>query len=235
MKMDVRFDDYKTLGHPDYMTRYISGATPTYGTIGDGSRAEDIPLGDFLSKQLSQTGNQIWGSAMNVGIFIVFETSDPSVESQTLIAHGSAFAQNGQFIVNRNGTQNDLSIELNNNTGQFQQQHLEQLRYGLDERAYLYYGRVQQTTTTSLFQTITITSRLIGLNTSTDSTFTGTHNQYGTTEYDLDPFIVVGWNPLTSKYGELKIGYLRYFKYVSDEHIDYEIQRIRRDWSQSII
>jgi len=231
MKLDLRFDDYKTPSHPDYVTRYISGATPTYGTIGDGSRAEDIPLGDFLSKQLSQTGNQIWGSAMNVGIFIVFETSDPSVESQSLIAHGSAFATNGQFIVNRNGTQNDLSIELNNNTGQFQQQHLEQLRYGLDDRAYLYYGRVQQTTTTSSFQTITITSRLIGLNSSTDSTFTGTHNQYDTTDYDLDPFIVVGWNPLASKYGELKIGYLRYFKYISDEHIDYEIQRIRRDWS----
>jgi len=236
IKMDVRFDDYKTFGHPDYVTRYLSGATPAYTTIGDGSRAEDIPIGDFLSKQLSQTGYEIWGvGTMNIGVFIVFQTSSSDVEGQALFTHGSFDARRGQIIVNRNQKQNDLSIELNNNVTNFQQQHLEKLRYGNPGRSYLYYGRIKQTSTTSAFQTITISSKLIGLNSSTDSTFDGTHLQYGIQDYDLDPFTVIGWAPTTTNggliYGGLQIGYFRYFKYVSDAHVDYEIERIRRDWT----
>ena len=231
IKMDVRFDDYKTFGHPDYVTRYLSGATPAYTSIGDGSRAEDIPIGDFLSKQLSQTGYQIWGvGTMDIAVFIVFQTSSSDVEGQTLFTHGSFDPRRGQITVNRNQKQNDLSIELNNNVSNFQQQHIEKLRYGNPGRSYLYYGRIKQTSTTSAFQSIAISSKLIGLNSSTDSTFEGTHLQYGIQDYDLDPFTVIGWAPTTT-YGGLQIGYFRYFKYVSDAHVDYEIERIRRDWT----
>ena len=231
IKMDVRFDDYKTFGHPDYVTRYLSGATPTYTTIGDGSRAEDIQIGDFLSKQLSQTGNQIWGvGTMDIGVFIVFQTSSSDVEGQALFTHGSFDPRRGQIIVNRNQRQNDLSIELNNNVANFQQQHLEKLRYGNPGRSYLYYGRIKQTSTASSFQSIALSSKLIGLNSSTDSTFDGTHLQYGIEDYDIEPFTLIGWGP-TSTYGGLQIGYFRYFKYVSDAHVNYEIERIRRDWT----
>ena len=231
IKMDVRFDDYKTIGHPDYVTRYLSGATPAFTTIGDGSRAEDIPIGDFLSKQLSQTGNQIWGvGTMDIAVFIVFQTSSSDVEGQALFTHGSFDPRRGQIIVNRNQKQNDLSIELNNNVANFQQQHLEKLRYGNIGRSYLYYGRIKQTSTTSSFQSIALSSKLIGLNSSTDSTFDGTHLQYGIQDYNLDPFTLIGWSP-TSTYGGLQIGYFRYFKYVSDAHVSYEIERIRRDWT----
>jgi hypothetical protein len=234
--MDVRFDDYKTFGHPDYVTRYLSGATPAYTIIGDGSRAEDIPIGDFLSKQLSQRGDEIWGvGTMDIAVFIVFQTSSSDVEGQSLFTHGSFDPRQGQITVNRNQKQNDLSIELNNNVTNFQQQHLEKLRYGNPGRSYLYYGRIKQTSTTSAFQTIAISSKLIGLNSSTDSTFDGTHLQYGIQDYDLDPFTVIGWAPTTTNggliYGGLQIGYFRYFKYVSDAHVDYEIERIKRDWS----
>ena len=230
IKMDVRFDDYKTFGHPDYMTRYLAGATPAFTTIGDGSRAEDIPIGDFLSKQLSQTGNQIWGvGTMDIAVFIVFQTSSSDVEGQALFIHGSFDPRRGQIIVNRNQKQNDLSIELNNNVSNFQQQHLEKLRYGNPGRTYLYYGRIKQTSTMSAFQSIAISSKLIGLNSSTDSTFDGSHLQYGIQDYDLDPFTVIGWSPTT--YGGLQLGYFRYFKYVSDAHVTYEIERIRRDWT----
>jgi len=230
IKMDVRFDDYKTIGHPDHMTRYLSGATSTFTTIGDGSRAEDIPIGDFLVKSLSQTGNQIWGvGTMDVVVFIVFQTSSSDVEAQTLFVHGTFDPRQGQIVVNRNQKQNDLSIELNNNVANFQQQHIDKLRYGNPGRSYLYYGRIKQTST-SAFESIAISSKLIGLNSSTDSTFDGTHLQYGIQDYDLDPLTAIGWSPMTT-YGGLQIGYFRYFKYVSDAHVTYETERIRRDWT----
>ena len=167
---------------------------------------------------------------MDIGVFIVFQTSSSDVEGQALFTHGSFDPRRGQIIVNRNQRQNDLSIELNNNVANFQQQHLEKLRYGNPGRSYLYYGRIKQTSTASSFQSIALSSKLIGLNSSTDSTFDGTHLQYGIEDYDIEPFTLIGWGP-TSTYGGLQIGYFRYFKYVSDAHVNYEIERIRRDWT----
>jgi hypothetical protein len=207
-----------------------------YTTIGR-SRALALTQ-DYLFKKNFSTGSTLWGDTMRIGLIIVFRTTTP-VEQLCLFLHGEEKSPpNHQLIVNRNGYDDAISIELNENNGStLQQQHLNKIDWEKPQYEYLYYAKFfkRATPSGSLYEAYDIETKLIGLNNSTNETFTSVGlpqflKTSSSKSTDFTDNLYIGKTILPNTYGGFAVGYMNYFEYKSDAHSAYEIERVRRDW-----
>jgi hypothetical protein len=209
-----------------------------YSTIGK-SRAIALTQ-DYLFKKNFSTGSTLWGDTMRIGLIIVFKTlSLIPIEQLCLFLHGDEKSPpNHQLIVNRNGLDDSVAIELNENNGStLQQQHLNKIDWEKPQYEYLYYAKFYQRPKppSSPYISYDIQSKLIGLNNSTNETF----NSVGLPQFlqsssasstDLTANLYIGKTIFDGVYGGFAVGYMNYFQFMSDAHSAYEIERVRRDW-----
>jgi hypothetical protein len=207
-----------------------------YTTIGQ-SRALALTQ-DYLFKKNFSTGSTLWGNTMRIGLIIVFRTTIP-VEQLCLFLHGEEKSPpNHQLIVNRNGFDDAISIELNENNGStLQQQHLNKIDWEKPQYEYLYYAKFfkRATPAGSAYEAYDIETKLIGLNNSTNQTFTSVAlpqflKTSSSKSTDFTDNLYIGKTILPNTYGGFAVGYMNYFEYKSDAHSAYEIERVRRDW-----
>jgi hypothetical protein len=207
-----------------------------YTTIGK-SRAIAL-LQDYLIKKSFSTGSSLWGDTMRICLIIVFRTDAPAVEQLCLFLHGEEKSPpNHQLIVNRNGYDDAISIELNENNYALQQQHLNKIDWEKPQYEYLYYAKFfkQATPAGSAYESYDIETKLIGLNNSTNETFTSVGlpqflKTSSSKSTDFTANLYIGKTILPNTYGGFVVGYMNYFEYKSDAHSAYEIERVRRDW-----
>ena len=209
-----------------------------YSTIGK-SRAIALTQ-DYLFKKNFSTGSTLWGDTMRIGLIIVFKTlSLIPIEQLCLFLHGDEKSPpNHQLIVNRNGLDDSVAIELNENNGStLQQQHLNKIDWEKPQYEYLYYAKFYQRPKppSSPYISYDIQSKLIGLNNSTNETF----NSVGLPQFlqsssssstDLTANLYIGKTIIPNNYGGFSVGYMNYFEFKSEAHSAYEIEGVRRDW-----
>lgn len=207
-----------------------------YTTIGQ-SRALALTQ-DYLFKKNFSTGSTLWGDTMRIGLIIVFRTTTP-VEQLCLFLHGEEKSPpNHQLIVNRNGYDDAISIELNENNGStLQQQHLNKVDWEKPQYEYLYYAKFFKRATPlgSLYEAYDIETKLIGLNNSTNETFTSVGlpqflKTSSSKSTDFTDNLYIGKTIFPNTYGGFAVGYMNYFEFKSNAHSAYEIERVRRDW-----
>jgi hypothetical protein len=102
---------------------------------------------------------------------------------------------------------------------------------------YLYYAKFfkQATPAGSAYESYDIETKLIGLNNSTNETFTSVGlpqflKTSSSKSTDFTANLYIGKTILPNTYGGFVVGYMNYFEYKSDAHSAYEIERVRRDW-----
>jgi len=212
-----------------------------YSTIGK-SRAI-VLIDDYLIKKNFSTGSTLWGNTMRIGLIIVFKTlSLIPIEQLCLFLHGEENSPpDHQLIVNRNGTDNSITIELNENNYGLQQQHLNKINWEKPQYEYLYYAKFYQRpiAPASSYISYDIQSKLIGLNNSTNETFTSVglpqflqslSKSSSLNSTDFTANLNIGRTLVYGTYGGFAIGYMNYFEFKSEAHSAYEIERVRRDW-----
>ena len=205
-------------------------------TIGQ-SRAMSLQ-DNYIFKKSFSTGSALWGTDMRIGLIVVFRTNTSAVEQLALFLHGQEKSPPyHQLIVNRNGTDDSVAIELNENNGStLQQQHLNKLDWEKPQYEYLYYAKfAKQTTPNDLYDIYDIEAKLIGLNNNTNSTFTSVGSPRfwkasSSSSTDLTANLYIGKTIFDGVYGGFDVGYMNYFEFKSDAHSAYEVERIRRDW-----
>ena len=209
-----------------------------YTTIGE-SRAIGL-YRDYLYKKTFSTGSALWNNTMRIGLIIVFRTGGSVDRQLSLFLHGKTRSPpNQQLIVNRNGTSDNISIELNENNGQLQQQQRDHLDWEKSGYEYLYYAKFYKRPNVagSAYESYDIETRLIGLNNSTNETYTSVGSPQflkssPESSTNFSDRLFIGKSILEdSQYdGGFSVGYVNYFQFKSEIHSSYEIERVRRDW-----